>query len=103
MRAPFCGGDYFSKETLLKDGERIIGFKSRGANYAFHYDFQFIIGKMEWILHKCAQFENKISFFFLSKFTFVTTTIKRNLEDFDSHNFNEVEDLTAYNFYNNLW
>lgn len=26
------------------------------------------------------------------------TTIKRNLEDFDSHNFNEVEDLTAYNF-----
>jgi len=47
MRAPFCGGEYFSKETLLKDGERIIGFKSRGANYAFHFDFQFIIGKME--------------------------------------------------------
>jgi hypothetical protein len=26
------------------------------------------------------------------------TTTKRNLDDFDSHNFNEVEDLTAYNF-----
>jgi hypothetical protein len=26
------------------------------------------------------------------------TIIKRNVEDFDAHNFNEVEDLTAYNF-----
>jgi hypothetical protein len=27
---------------------------------------------------------------------------KRDVSDFDKHNFNEVEDLTAYNFYNNL-
>lgn len=30
------------------------------------------------------------------------TTTKRKLDEFDSHNFNDVEDLSAYNFYNNL-
>ena len=32
----------------LQEDERIIGFKSggRGSPYAYHYDFQLIIGKM---------------------------------------------------------
>ncbi len=34
------------KETILQDGERIIGVKSRLHTYAQHHDFQFVIGKL---------------------------------------------------------
>jgi hypothetical protein len=42
------GGDYREHRIDLQEGERIIGFKSgrRGDQYARHYDFQLIIGKM---------------------------------------------------------
>jgi hypothetical protein len=30
------------------------------------------------------------------------STIKRDMGDFNGHNFNDVEDLSAYNFYNNI-
>ncbi len=33
--------------VMLADGERVIGYKSRGhATHAFHYDFQLIIGRL---------------------------------------------------------
>ena len=46
-----CSTDgYKSKEYLLEDGERIVGFTSRALNNttmtAWHYDLQFIIGRM---------------------------------------------------------
>lgn len=37
-------------ETELEDGERIVGFKSRKSYdelSALHYDFQFVIGKVD--------------------------------------------------------
>ena len=36
------------KETMLKEGERIVGVKSRLAwsTDAYHYDFQFVIGRL---------------------------------------------------------
>jgi hypothetical protein len=40
---------YFREHRIdLQEDERIIGFKSgrRGGQYAIHYDFQLIIGKM---------------------------------------------------------
>ena len=35
------------KEFILREEERIIGVKSgqRGGKYAYHYDFQFVIGR----------------------------------------------------------
>ena len=38
-----------SKEVILEDDERIVGFKSRlrTNGFADHNDFQFIIGRME--------------------------------------------------------
>jgi hypothetical protein len=33
--------------VILADGERVIGYKSRGhSTYAWHYDFQLIIGRL---------------------------------------------------------
>ena len=43
----FNSNELFYNETMLKEGERIVGFRSRNGCYAFHIDFQFIIGKME--------------------------------------------------------
>ena len=42
---------YKSKEYLLTEDERIIGFKSRKTsetNSQFHYDFQFMIGSLDY-------------------------------------------------------
>ena len=48
-KSAFTSTSYTSHETVLAEGERIVGFKSRKASdtYAYHYDFQFIIGRME--------------------------------------------------------
>ena len=38
----------YHSDIVLADDERIVGFKSgkRGNTHGFHYDFQFIIGRM---------------------------------------------------------
>ena len=48
-KTAFTNTGYTSHETVLAEGERIVGFKSRKVNdtSAYHYDFQFIIGRME--------------------------------------------------------
>ena len=48
-KAAFTETSYTSHETVLAEGERIVGLKSRKVDntYARHYDFQFIIGRME--------------------------------------------------------
>ncbi len=40
---------YTSQETILSEGERIIGIRGRKNNdsYAHYHDFQFVIGLME--------------------------------------------------------
>ncbi len=42
---------YVTHTVYLQDGEQVIGYKSRSIsnlNSAFHYDFQLIIGRLEW-------------------------------------------------------
>ena len=38
---------YKTHTVILADGERVIGYKSRShATYAYHYDFQLLIGRL---------------------------------------------------------
>ena len=48
-KTAFTNTSFTSHETVLAEGERIAGFKSRKQSdtHALHYDFQFIIGRME--------------------------------------------------------
>jgi hypothetical protein len=40
--------DYKSHETILEEGERLVGFKSRKDTHTSrHWDFEFLIGKLE--------------------------------------------------------
>ena len=41
--------DYKTHETNLEEGEKVVGFKSRKDTgiAARHYDFEFLIGKLE--------------------------------------------------------
>jgi hypothetical protein len=45
----FTRTDFKSVETVLEEGERIVGIKShlKYKDFAWHFSFQFVIGRME--------------------------------------------------------
>jgi hypothetical protein len=40
--------DFKSYEILLKEDERIVGFKSRKVGETRHGNFEFLIGRLQW-------------------------------------------------------